>query len=150
MCLKKLSPEEEVDFLKEIHGGSYDRLFSNVKESFALLQTRSQMLLGLATICLTITGFSGPRMAQSNPLSRFFIGFGLSFVLASVVAVVAGPLRLQWITAWKADSLDETLIQNIKRRDAKTRMYKIATALLLTGLTGYLLSLIFYLTTVEV
>ena len=147
--MKKLTPEEEVKFLKEIHGEDYSRLFDVVKESFVLLQMRSQMLLGLATICLTITGFSGPHMAQSNSFSRFFIGFGLSFVLASIMAVVAGPLRLQWITAWKAESLDETLVQNIRRRDSKTRLYRIATALLIVGLTGYLLSLIFYLTTVE-
>jgi len=149
MKLKKLTPEEEVEFLKEIHGADYDKLFGAVRESFALLQTHSQMLLGLATICLTITGFSGPKMAQSNSLSRFFIGFGLCFVLASIIAVVNGPLRLQWMTAWKAGGLDETLVENIKRRDSKTRLYKIATALLLAGLTGYLLSLIFFLMTVE-
>jgi hypothetical protein len=149
MEMKKLTPREEIEFLKEINGEDYSKLFGSVKESFALLQTRSQMLLGLATICLTITGFSGPRMAQSNAFSRFFIGFGLSFVLAAVVAVVAGPLRLQWMTAWKADTLDETLTENIRRRDSKTRLYKIATALLLTGLTGYLLSLIFFLIAVE-
>jgi hypothetical protein len=147
--MRKLTPEEEVEFLKEIHGEDYGQLFGVVKEAFALLQMRSQMLLGLATICLTITGFSGPKMAQSNSFSRFFIGFGLSFVLASIIAVVAGPLRLRWITAWKADSLDETLAQNICRRDSKTRLYRIATALMIVGLTGYLLSLIFYLTTVE-
>ena len=150
MNLQKLTPEEEVEFLKEIHGAdNHENLFGAVKDAFALLQMRSQMLLGLATICLTITGFSGPRMAQSNSFSRFFIGFGLSFVLASIIAIVAGPLRLQWMTAWKAGSLDETLVQNIRRRDSKTRLYRIATALLLAGLTGYLLSLIFYLTTIE-
>jgi hypothetical protein len=149
MELKKLSPKEEVEFLKEIHGEDYGKLFAAIREAFSILQTRSQMLLGLATICLTITGFSGPRMAVSNPLSRFFIGFGLSFVLAAVIAVVAGPLRFRWITSWKADTLDETLIENISRRDSKTRWYRIATFLLVVGLTGYLLSLIFYLTTVE-
>jgi hypothetical protein len=147
--MKKLTPKEEVDFLKEIYGKDFGKLFDAIKESFALLQMRSQMLLGLATICLTITGFSGPKMAQSNSFSRFFIGFGLLFVLASIIAVVAGPLRLQWMTAWKADSLDETLAQNIHRRNYKTRLYRIATALLMIGLAGYLLSLIFYLTAPE-
>lgn len=149
MSLKKLTPEEELVFLKQIHGEEYGKLFASIREAFSILQTRSQMLLGLATICLTITGFSGPRMAASNPFSRFFIGFGLSFVLAAVIAVVTGPLRFRWVTAWKAETLDETLIENIKRRDLKTRLYGIATVLLLTGLTGYLLSMICYLTTVE-
>ncbi|MDF7798573.1 hypothetical protein P4C99_03815 [Pontiellaceae bacterium B1224] len=118
--LRKLKPEEELAFMKEIYGGDdYAKLFGAVKESFALIQTRAQMLLGLATICLTISGFSGPRMAASNGWSCFFIAFGLSFVLASVIAIVAGPLRLRWITAWRADSLDETLLENLRRRDSK-------------------------------
>ncbi len=136
--------------MKEIHGADdYGKLFAVVKDSFTLVQTRAQMLLGLATICLTITGFSGPRMAQSNAYSRFFIAFGLSFVLASVIAIVVSPLRLRWLTAWRAESLDETLLENLRRRDSKTRFYRIATLLLLIGLTGYLLSLIFYLSIVE-
>lgn len=147
--LKKLKPEEELEFLKEIYGDDTGSLLSLLREAFSLLQTRSQMLLGLATICMTITGFSGPRMAASNAWSRFFIGFGLSFVLASVITVVAGPLRLQWITAWRGDSLDETLLENIRRRNAKTKLYRVGTMLLLIGLTGYLFSLVFYLTTVD-
>lgn len=56
--------------MKEIHGANdYGRLFSAVKDSFALIQTRAQMLLGLAMICLTVAGFSGARMAQSNGYS---------------------------------------------------------------------------------
>ena len=71
--LRKLSLKEELAFMKEIHGADdYAKLFAVVKGSFALIQARAQMLLGLATICLTITGFSGPRMAQSNAYSRFF------------------------------------------------------------------------------
>ncbi len=148
--LRKLSPVEELDFMKEIHGADdYAKLFAVVKDSFSLIQTRAQMLLGLATICMTITGFSGPRMAASNPYSRFLIGFGLSFVLASVIAIVVGPLRFRWITAWRAESMDQTLLENLKRRDSKTLFYRIATLLLLIGLTGYLLSLVFYLAIVH-
>ena len=149
MSLKRLTPEEEVEFLKEIHGDDMPQLFNVIKEGFVLLQTRSQMLLGLATICLTITGFSGPRMAQSNSVSRFFIGFGLFFVLMAIIAVVAGPLRLRWMTEWKAGDIQQTLVENIVRRNSKTLLYRIATFLLLTGLAGYLLSLVFYLLSVE-
>ncbi|MEE9367228.1 MAG: hypothetical protein V3V05_00035 [Pontiella sp.] len=148
--LKKLSPEEELEFLKEIHGGTdYDKLFGVLRDSFSLLQTRAQMLLGLATICLTITGFSGPRMAASNLGSRFFIGFGLTFVLLSVMALVVGPLRLRWMTAWKAADIEQTFLLHLRQRNLRTTYYRIAMYLLLVGLTGYLLSLIFFLLTVE-
>lgn len=147
--MKHLSSKEELEFLKEIHGGDLSRVFSYLRESFALLQTRSQMLLGLATICLTITGFSGPRMAASNLYSRVFIGSGLLFVLLSVVCIVTGPLRLRWMTAWKAEDMDRTLMDHLERRDFKTRLYKIATACLLIGLTCYLGSVVCYLLVVE-
>jgi hypothetical protein len=149
--LKKLTPEEELDLLKEINGsGDYCKLFGVLRDAFSLLQTRAQMLLGLATICLTITGFSGPRMASSNVYSRFFIGFGLTFVLLSVMALVAGPLRLRWMTAWKMDGdIERTLLVHLRQRNLRTKFYKVAMLLLLVGLTGYLLSLIFYLLTVE-
>jgi len=145
MMLNKLTPEEELEFLKEIHGDDSAKLFAALKDSFSLLQTRAQMLLGLATICLTITGFSGPRMAASNVWSRFFIGFGLVFVLFSVMALVAGPLRLRWMTAWKAGNLERTLVFHLRQRNLRTRFYKVSMILLLVGLTGYLLSLVFYL-----
>ncbi|MDF7825499.1 hypothetical protein P4B35_15840 [Pontiellaceae bacterium B12227] len=148
--LKKLSPEEELDFLKEIYGSNDNaKLFSALKEAFSLLQTRAQMLLGLATICLTITGFSGPRMAASNGWSRFFIGFGLTFVLLSVMALVAGPLRLRWMTAWKAEDVEQTLLLHLRQRNLRTTYYRIAMFLLLVGLTGYLFSLLFFLLSVE-
>ncbi len=148
--LQKLKPEEELEFLKEIHGAEdYSRLFAALKDSFSLLQARAQMLLGLATICLTITGFSGPRMAASNAWSRFFIGFGLVFVLFSVMALVLGPLRLRWMTAWKAENIDQTLLLHLRQRNLRTKFYRVAMVLLLVGLTGYLLSLVFYLSVVE-
>ncbi|RKX37158.1 MAG: hypothetical protein DRP64_17635 [Verrucomicrobia bacterium] len=141
-----MTPEEELEFLKEIHGADdCSKLFATLKDAFALLQTRAQMLLGLATICLTITGFSGPRMAQSNVYSRFLIGFGLIFVMLSVMVLAAGPLRLRWMTAWKAGDVDETLIEHLRQRNLRTRFYRVALVLLMVGLTGYLLSLIFYL-----
>ncbi len=148
--LKKQSPGEELEFLKEIYAAEgYPRLFAELKDSFSLLQARAQMLLGLATICLTITGFSGPRMAASNGWSRFFMGFGLCFVLLSVAALVAGPLRLRWMTAWKAGDIDQTLLLHLGQRNLRTKFYRAAMVLLLTGLTGYLLGLLFYLSVVE-
>ena len=148
--LRKLTPKEELDFLKEIHGHDDSaKCFAVLKDSFTLLQTRAQMLLCLATICLTITGFSGPRMAQSNIYSRFFIGFGLTFVLFSVMALVTWPLRLRWMTAWKSEDVEQTIMLHLRQRNLRTKFYRIAMVFLMIGPRGYLLSLVFYLSTVE-
>ncbi len=88
-------------------------------------------------------------MVDASPYSRVFIGTGLLFVLLSVVCIVMGPLRLRWMTAWSAGDLDQTVLANLKRRDLKTRLYTIATAFLLIGLTCYLGSVVCYLAVVE-
>ncbi|QHI70610.1 hypothetical protein [Tichowtungia aerotolerans] len=144
-----LDAKEELEFLEEIHGGDLSKVFGYLRESFTLLQTRSQMLLGLATICLTITGFSGPRMAAASPYSRVFIGAGLCFVLFSVVCMVCGPLNLRWITAWKGEDVRSTLVAHLNRRNFKTWLYKTAMVLLLAGLTCYLGSVLCYLSVVQ-
>ncbi len=70
-------------------------------------------------------------------------------IAVSIVAIVVGPLRLRWMTAWRAGSMEDTLVAHLVRRGVKTRLYRAATVMLLTGLSGYLLSLLFYLATVE-
>ncbi|MFA5687581.1 MAG: hypothetical protein WC959_00275 [Kiritimatiellales bacterium] len=147
--MKKLSPSEELEFLKEIYEADFARIFSELKDMFATLHTRSQMLLGLATICLTITGFSGPRIAQSSVFGGVFIGLGLLLVLLSVTAVIAGPLHLRWASAWRAGTPDETVIEQLRRRNQKTALYKTAMVLLVAGLFNYLISLILFLITIE-
>ncbi|MDH3982282.1 MAG: hypothetical protein OES84_05195 [Kiritimatiellaceae bacterium] len=56
--LKKLNLEK-LEFPKEIHDGTdYPILFGAMKESFALLQSRSQMMLvGLAGYLLSLVFF---------------------------------------------------------------------------------------------
>ena len=148
--ISKLEPEEELEFLKEIHGGeNYPQIFRELKEAFVVLQTRSQMLLGLATICLTITGFSGPSMAQSNTGSRVGLGFGLTFVLLSMLALLVGPLRLRWVTVWRDKDIDSTLLYHLRQRNLRTVYYRFAMAFLLLGLFTYLLSLVLFLVHVE-
>lgn len=139
--MKKLTPEEELRFLKEIHGQrGAAGIFDWLRDAFAVLQTRAQMLLGLVTICLTITGFSGPKVAESGPLSRFFVFFGVISVLVSALLLLCGPLQIRWMSQYGAGSMDDTLLQLIRRRDRRTVLYHLAVAWLLAGLTGYVLS----------
>ncbi len=139
--MKKLTPEEELRFLKEIHGqNGVPPIFDWLRDAFAVLQTRAQMLLGLITICLTITGFSGPKMAESGALSRVFVFLGVISVLASALVLLCGPLQIRWMTRYREEQMDATFVFLIRRRNLRTRLYHLAVACLLVGLTGYVLS----------
>lgn len=95
--MRKLTADEEIEFYKEIIADPVkEKMLSNVRDSFHVLYSRSQLLLSLITICLTITGFSGPKIAESNLTSRVLIITGLFFVLLSAVILLSGPLFIKF------------------------------------------------------
>ena len=134
--MRKLNADEEIEFYKEI-------IADPQKEK--VLYSRSQLLLSLITICLTITGFSGPKIAEANMTSRILIINGLFFVLLSAVILLSGPLFIKWVHCFKAETFEETIKALIHRRDIRTRKYEIAVYMLVIGLTAYVGSVITYM-----
>ncbi len=141
-----LTPDQELDFLKQIYGGDRsDKLIEILTDSFNVLQNRAQMLLSLITITLTITGFSGPRIAESSLVARISIAFGLAFVLISALILMAGPLRINWCKRSKSVDIDQTLVKLIVQRNTRTNRYHLASITLVIGLIGYVSSVISFL-----
>lgn len=141
-----LTPDQELDFLKQIYGSERsDKLIEILTNSFNVLQNRAQMLLSLITITLTITGFSGPRIAESSLVARISIAFGLAFVLISALILMAGPLRINWCTRSKSVDIDQTLVKLIVQRNTRTDRYHLASITLVIGLIGYVSSMISFL-----
>jgi hypothetical protein len=141
-----LTPDQELDFLKQIYGSDRsDKLIEILTDSFNVLQNRAQMLLSLITITLTITGFSGPRIAESSLVARISIAFGLAFVLISALILRAGPLRINWCTRSKSVDIDQTLVKLIIQRNTRTNRYHLASITLVIGLIGYVSSVISFL-----
>jgi len=145
--MQKLSPDEEVAFLRDLHrDAEAESVLETLRGAFIVLQTRSQMLLGLATICLTITGFSGPQIAASGVAARSFIVLGVVCVLVTALLLVSGPLQVRWMTQFRGESTDATLAELVRRRNQKTHRYHQAMGFLIVGFTGYVLALATYLT----
>jgi len=141
-----LDPAEELDYLKTIYGENQaEKLFAQLTDSFNVIQNRAQMLLSLITITLTITGFSGAKIAESSLFARLSIAFGLGFVLLSALILMAGPLRLNWCTRSRSKSLDQSLIKLIEQRNFRTERYHQASVALVVGLIGYVASVISFL-----
>lgn len=141
-----LDPAEELDYLKTIYRENQaEKLFAQLTDSFNVIQNRAQMLLSLITITLTITGFSGAKIAESSLFARLSIAFGLAFVLLSALILMAGPLRLNWCTRSRSKSLDQSLIKLIEQRNFRTERYHQASVALVVGLIGYVASVISFL-----
>jgi predicted lysophospholipase L1 biosynthesis ABC-type transport system permease subunit len=143
--MRILAPPEEADRLLSWHGGALAPCLADLNLQFQVLQTRSQLLLTLATLTLTITGFSGPKIAQTNALARYSIGLGLVFVLISTILVLISTLRIQWMTQVEAESPRATLIAILTYRNQKSVLYRVELLLLVIGLTCYVTSVVTYL-----
>lgn len=116
-----------------------------ITHQFDVLQSRTHMMLTLATLTLTITGFSGPKIAASNVVSQYAMILGLVFVLAAVVVTLAGTLRIRWLTQIGQGDAETVIRDMITYRNQKTRLFRIELTLLVLGLTFYVLSVITYM-----
>ncbi len=128
-------------------GGGLDGALRLLMAQFSVLQTRSQLLLTVATLALTITGFSGPRIAAAGDFQRFALAGGLALVLGSMLLILGGSLRIRWVTQFRRPEGgdDAALVaQIVCYRDRKTRLFFTEVCLLLAGLTTYVAAIIGY------
>ena len=107
-----------------------------MRHHFDVIQARSQLLLTLATLALTITGFSGPKIVQTNLFARYSMAVGIVFVLSAVVILLLGGLRIRWTTQFLGDEPGETLVRIIRYRNHKTKLYFVELGLLVIGTDG--------------
>jgi hypothetical protein len=141
-----LTPEQEADAILAMHDGRLAPAMAVVSGQFTVIQGRSQLLLTLATITLTITGFSGPRIAASGPEARWLMGGGLVLVLAGVLVLLAG-LRIRWSTQFAGATARDTIAATIRYRNGKTRGYFLHMGLIGAGIALYVGAVIAYLVT---
>ncbi len=139
------SPELEAEHMLRMHSGTnaYADCLATIRNQFLVIQTRCQLLLTLATITLTITGFSGPRIASSGLFSRCAMAAGLVLVLSAVV-ILLYTLRIRWLTQFIGEER-AALAAIIAYRNRKGRLYLLHLTLLILGMTCYVAAVIAYM-----
>jgi hypothetical protein len=105
-------------------------------------------LLTLATLVLTITGFSGPRIAASGAFARGTMALGLVLTLGAIIILLLN-LRIRWLTQFREASVRETIIAIIYYREGKRKVYLSIISLLIAGLGSYVMAVIAFLITGE-
>jgi len=142
---KIIEPGEEADYLLDLYEGKLSACLEFLKQHFNVLQARSQLLLTICTLALTITGFSGPQIVQTNLFARYSMVLGIVFVLAAMVILLLGGLRIRWVTQMIGDTPQTTLSSIIRYRNRKARLYFAELTLLVVGLTSYVASVVTFL-----
>jgi len=136
----KFSAAEEAAELLRIYSGDMSRCLDLLTQQFSVIQGRSQLILTLGTVALTITGFSGPKIAESSVFCRLSMTVGILLVLVTMVLTLVGTLGIRWATQFQAPTPAETLTDIVAYRNRKTRLYEAQIGFLVIGLVFYVSS----------
>jgi hypothetical protein len=117
--------------------GDKVKALETVERQLGILVLRTQVLLSLSGIVITVTGFSGKQIAQSGRPGPELIVSGLATVLAAASVLVAGVLRLTWVTKEIGEDGLETVARGIALRDAKAWYLQVAMILFVVGFALY-------------
>lgn len=142
--LQQMTPEEEVAHMREqLELLRPVDIMNRVVGHFDVLQARAGMMISLIALCLTISGFSGHRIASAGLVPAVLMGFGFFFAILAAILLFTGPLQLRWATAYRhADGIEAQLVAMIRLRNCRTRRYHQAAACLILGLSCYLSAVI--------
>ncbi len=136
-----LAPRDEARRILAYASGDAGRALGMLEGQLNTLHARAQVLLSLAGVVVTVTGFSGRLVAGTNRFAQTAIILGLLFVLASAVWLFLRVTLVRWVTAEEGEEPEELLETIIHRRNRKTRAYRQGGKLLLLGFTLYLVAI---------
>jgi len=128
---------EEVKRILSLAKGDPAKAFDIVQSQFSVLVLRTQVMLSLSGIVITVTGFSGRTIAQTSVLARDLVAAGIIIVLASAATAIIGVLSLKWLTQELTDDPEETLVRMLGIRDRKARFLGVALLLFVVGFSCY-------------
>jgi hypothetical protein len=128
---------DEVKRILVLTKGDAAKAYELVQSQLSVLVLRTQVMLSLSGIVITVTGFSGRAIAQTSELARALVAAGILIVLSAAGTAIGGVLRLRWLTQELTDDSEETLVRMLSIRDAKSRFLSAALVLFVTGFACY-------------
>jgi hypothetical protein len=130
-------PQNEVVRLLSLTEGNTLKVIEILEKQLNTLYMRAQVLMSLAGVTLSITGFSGRAIAGANRVSQILVVAGLAVVLSSAVWIYVSVMSIKWITAEIQPDTHAFLTTIVQRRNKKTVAYSVGGKILLAGLGLY-------------
>ncbi|MFI5358227.1 MAG: hypothetical protein ACHQ4G_12920 [Opitutales bacterium] len=142
------TPEAEArQLLDDQAGQGRNGAIAVLMQQFNVLQTRAQIMLTITTLTLTITGFSGPKIAAAGMFAKAAMVAGILATLASTLLILGGSLRIRWVTQFQGATDLEFVTRVLGYRNRKTRLFFAEICLLVAGLACYVASVVAYFLT---
>ena len=136
-----MTTQNEIENLLALTHGDLLKAMDCIERQLNVIYTRAQVLLSLAGMAVTVTGFSGRLIANTNAYAQFFIVLGLGIIISSVIYIFTKVTSIKWVTASITVSDPKgSLAVLIQQRDIKTNAYMVGGRILCLGLVFYALA----------
>ncbi|MDP1829491.1 MAG: hypothetical protein Q8L48_39860 [Archangium sp.] len=136
-----MAAADEVKRIMALTRGDPVKAYELVQSQLSVLVLRTQVMLSLSGIVITVTGFSGRTIAQTSELARNLVASGIVIVLGAAGVAIGGVLRLKWLTQQMTDDTEQTLALMLDMRDQKSRYLNVALLLFMIGFACYCVSI---------
>ncbi|MBI1292230.1 hypothetical protein GC173_13470 [bacterium] len=130
----------EVEALKRgfSKGDDFSRIYQLLDGQLAVLHTRALALVQVAGVIITVTGFSGRIIADTNVTAQLLIVTGLSLVVLAAALAIGFVMPVRWISTYIHLDPEKWMAVAIRRRNRKTNAFWVASIILLFGMTFYI------------
>lgn len=145
-----MAASDEVKRIIALTKGDPVKAYELVQQQLNVLVLRTQVMLSLSGIVITVTGFSGRTIAQTSELARNLVASGIVIVLGAAAVAIGGVLRLRWLTQEMTDDTEATLVRMLDMRDQKARYLNVALVLFVVGFACYCIAIAMMLVATEV
>jgi hypothetical protein len=132
-----MADADEVRRIIALTKGDPGKAYELVQSQLSVLVLRTQVMLSLSGIVITVTGFSGRAIAQTSEVARTLVAAGILIVLSAAAVAIGGVLRLKWLTEDLDDDVAVTLTRMLDLRDRKTRFLGVSLVLFVVGFACY-------------
>jgi hypothetical protein len=136
------SEQQEARELARVFEGRTPELIGFLSGQLAVLKSQGQIYVGIAGVCISVTGFAGHNMVNAGPLSAASMLAGLALILVAVVLALNALAKIRWVTQDLGGSPEELAARVIQRRNAQQRLLTRTGALIGIGLTFYVVAVI--------
>lgn len=136
-----MNTKSEAKALLKLCDGNLKAALEVAERHLNTIYSRAQVLLSLAGVVVTVTGFSGRLIAGSSSYAQLFLIAGLFVSLSSAIWVFLCVMRVRWVTVFLDQDPESALEKTLWRRDRKTKAYKTGGLILCIGLVLYCISI---------
>ncbi|MEM6884208.1 MAG: hypothetical protein AAF571_04195 [Verrucomicrobiota bacterium] len=146
----QVDPKDEAQAILRINDGDMMQSLAVVQKQLDVIYSRAQILMSLAGVVVTVTGFSGRLIAGSSQAAQIFLVSGLFVSLGSVIWVFWRVMRVRWVTILLAADPEHALENALVRRNNKNSAYCTGGKILCIGLILYSVSIALMLMNPEI